>query len=301
MIILKRLKDKVVLVTGSGRGFGRAMALAYAIEGASVVAVARTISELKDLKNVVKNHGGDCHILSIDLSKIEDMVRLRDTVDCVYGRLDVLVNNAATFAFKVFDDVTIDDWEKTMAVNLRAPFVLSKLFFPMMKRQGKGSIINISSKSAEIGFIAEIEYCPSKYGIEGFTQCLALELKTYNIAVNSLNVSASPGKKLKPGGITLSQLKEMKNVTWEQYADDKSMVEAFSDAWVFLAMQDASGITGQRFVTRELAEYLKKHGVEAALANWKGKLTKAIYVTYNMPEKVVYQTPKGEFKELILK
>jgi NAD(P)-dependent dehydrogenase (short-subunit alcohol dehydrogenase family) len=229
------------------------------------------------------------------------MVRLRDTVDCVYGCLDVLVNNAATFAFKVFDDVTIDDWEKTMAVNLRAPFVLSKLFFPMMKRQGKGSIINISSKSAEIGFIAEIEYCPSKYGIEGFTQCLALELKPYNIAVNSLNVSASPGKKLKPGGITMSQLKEMKKITREQYADDKSMVEAFSDAWVFLAIQDASSITGQRFVTRELAEYLKKHGVEAALANWKGKLTKAIYVAYNMPEKVVYQTPQGDFKELILK
>ena len=171
---MKRLEGKVILVTGAGRGFGKYMALAYAKEGANVIAASRTIGELTTLKESIEAKGGHCVIFPTDLLKMDDMTRLVDFVVKQFGRLDTLVNCAADNLWKVFEDTTIEEWDRSISINLRAPFVLSKLFLPMMKDQGKGSIINISSGSATRGFVAEIAYCPSKYGLEGLTQCLAM-------------------------------------------------------------------------------------------------------------------------------
>jgi 3-oxoacyl-[acyl-carrier protein] reductase len=295
---MNRLKGKVALVTGAGRGFGRAMAIAFAREGAKVVVVARTQSELEDVAKVIRSRGGDVLAVPADLSREDDIYNLKDKVLNIYRRLDVLVNNAAVSPWKTIEEMTVNDWDLTIAVNLRAPFILTKVFLETMKSQRRGSIINIASLSSEKGFVAEIAYCPSKFGLEGLTQCLALELKPYGIAVNSLNVSSPPGKMLKPTGLTLAELEKMPKETREQYADDDMLVEAFTDAWVFLALQDASGVTGQRFRTMELAEYLKQNGWEAAVAKWRGKLTKAVYVSYDFPKSVRYQTPGGGWKEL---
>jgi NAD(P)-dependent dehydrogenase (short-subunit alcohol dehydrogenase family) len=171
----------------------------------------------------------------------------------------------------------------------------------MMKRQGRGSIINVTSASAQIGFIAEVGYCPSKFGLEGLTQCLAMELYPYNIAVNSLNVAAPEGKRLKPTELTLAEASNMPEEVRILYADDDSMANAFSDAWSFLALQDAHGVTGQRLGTKPLAEFLKINGWDAASATWGGKLTKAVYVTYDLPEKVRYQTPEGGVKDFFFR
>jgi NAD(P)-dependent dehydrogenase (short-subunit alcohol dehydrogenase family) len=299
--VLKRLEGKVVLVTGSGRGFGRGMAYAYALEGAKVIAVARTMRELQTLKEAIHGRGGDCSISATDLSRFDELTKLRDFVEGSYGRLDVLVNNAATSPWKLFEDTTMEDWDKTISVNLRAPFALSKLFLPMMKKQGRGNIINVTSASAQIGFIAEVGYCPAKFGLEGLTQCLAMELLPYNIAVNSLNVAAPEGKRLKPTELTLDEASKMPDAIRVQYADDETMASAFSEAWSFLALQDAHGVTGQRLGTKQLAEYLKANGWDAAVATWRDKLTKAVYVTYDLPEKVRYQTPEGGIREFTFK
>ena len=292
------IKDKVVLVTGSGRGFGRAMAYAYAKEGAKVVAASRTKTELEDMAKSIRSKGGEVLTVPMDLSKEEEIYQLRDKTLDTYGRLDTLVNNAATSVWKTFEEMTVRDWDLTMAVNLSAPFILTKAFFDTMKKQGGGSIINVTSRSAEIGFVAELAYAPSKYGIEGLTQCLALELKPFNIAVNTLNVASPPGKRLKPTELTLAQAQNMPKEVREMYADDQSMYEVFKDAWVFLALQDAKGVTGQRIGTRELAEYLRSNPWTAALAKWGGKLTQAVYVQYEFPKSVRYQTPEGGVKEL---
>ena len=287
---MNRLEGKVVLVTGAGRGFGKYMSRAYAKEGANVIAASRTISELTTLKETIEAKGGNCVIFPIDLLILDDMTRLRDFVLKQFGRLDTLVNCAADNLWKVFEDTTIEEWDKSISINLRAPFILSKLFLPMMKNQGRGSIINISSGSATKGFIAEVAYCPSKFGLEGLTQCLAMEFYQYNIAVNSLSPSAPEGKKLKPSRITLSEESKLPDEIRAKYANDDSVVEAFSEAWSFLAIQDAHGVTGQRFGTKQLANYLKANGWEAAAANWKSKLTKAVYESYDLPEKVYYDT-----------
>ena len=292
-----KLDDKVIMVTGSGRGFGRAMAYSYALNGAKVITVSRTVKELKTLEESVEKKGGEILTVPTDLTSEEAINGLAEKVIDTYGRLDVLVNNAATSPWKTFEDMTVRDWDLTLAVNLRAQFILSKVFYPSMIEQGRGSIVNVTSKSSEIGFLAESGYCPSKYGIEGLTQCLAMELHQYNIAVNSLGVGAPVGLRLKPTELTLAELEAKPEEYRSKIASDEQMHEAFSDAWTFLAVQDANGVTAQRFSTRKLAEYLKQNGWEATLAMYGRKLTKAVYVPYDFPESVRYQTPEGGFTD----
>jgi len=296
---MNRLNEKVILVTGSGRGFGRGIAYSYALQGAKVVSVSRTVKELKDLENEASKKGGEILTIPTDLSKEDAIYSLRDKVLETYGRLDAIVNNAATSPWKLFDDMSLELWDRTIAVNLRAPFVLSKAFLETMKNQGYGSIVNVTSGSSNRGFVAETAYCPSKYGIEGLTQCLALELQPLNIAVNSLGVGAPPGQRLKPTELTLEEARNMPVEIREKYADDESMAEYFGEAWAFLALQDAHGVTGQRLGSRELADYLRRNGWEAAKANWRRKLTKAVYVSYDFPKSARYQTPEGGWKELL--
>jgi NAD(P)-dependent dehydrogenase (short-subunit alcohol dehydrogenase family) len=283
---MRRLEDKVALVTGAGRGFGRTIAISLAEEGAKVVGVSRTRSELEDTAGVIKSGGGEILTIPTDLSSIEEIHRMVDTLLENYGRLDILYNNAGNnhARGKKIDEVTVEEWDYTIAVNLRAPFILAKAFLETMKGEGGGSIINVSSRSSELGFVAEIVYCPSKFGLEGLTQCMAIELKPYNIAVNSLRPSAPPGSTLKPGGMTLDDLKKMPREERTKYADDESMIRAYKDAWVFLAMQNGKGITGGRFVVSELAEHLENHGWEKTVSDFHGKLTKAEYVTYDIPQ-----------------
>ena len=285
-----RLNGRVVLVTGAGRGYGKYLSQGLASEGANVIAASRSLADLKSLRESIEGRGGSCILFPADLLKLDDMVRLRDFVEMQYGKLDTLVNCAADNLWKVFEDTTVDEWDRSISINLRAPFILSKLFLPVMKKQGRGSIINISSGSATRGFVAETAYCPSKYGLEGLTQCLAMELYQYNIAVNSLSVSAPEGKRLKPSRIKPSDEAKLPDELKSIYASDDEMVGAFSEVWSFLALQDTNGVTGQRFGPNQLADYLKINGWEAAVANWRNKLTMAVYTPYDLPDKVYYDT-----------
>ena len=296
---MKRLEGKVVMVTGSGRGFGRSMALAYGLEGATVVCVARTVSELNGTRDMIRSSGGDVAVIRVDLAVPEDVDSLREAVEMRFGGLDVLVNNAATSPWKTLDRMTVEDWDRTLGVNLRAPFLLAKAFKDSMGTRGGGSIINITSRSAEIGFVAEVGYCSSKYGLEGLTQCLALELRPLGVAVNSLNVSAPEGRRLKPTELTLLEVAEMPEEELSRIASEEEMVEAFKDAWVFLALQKGSEVTGQRLSTKGLAEELDRDGWEAVEMRLRGKLTLAVYQPYDFPRKVRYQTPEGGWEELV--
>jgi NAD(P)-dependent dehydrogenase (short-subunit alcohol dehydrogenase family) len=291
-----RLKDKAVLVTGSGRGFGRAMAIAYAREGASLVSVARSVDELAAAEEAM---GGDVLTVPADISTDEGISKVVEGTLDEYGGLDVLVNNAATSPWLTFEETTMLHWDRVMAVNLRAPFALTKAFLSSMKERGGGSVVNISSRSAEMGFVAESAYCPSKYGLEGLTQCLALELRPHNVAVNSLNVSAPEGLRLKPTEMTLRQAEDMPEEERRLYADDESMAGSFGDAWTFLALQRGDGVTGQRLSTRELADALRSGGEDAAYERWRGKLVNAVYTPMDWPKKVRYQTPAGGWGELV--
>lgn len=295
------MEGKVVLVTGSGRGFGRSVAVAYAVEGARVVTASRTRSELMETERMIRERGGEAITIPTDLSNVYAVHRLVEKVKNECGRLDVLFNNAATSPWKTIDDMTVEDWDRTIAVNLRAPFLLSQGFLGTMKEQGGGSIVNVTSGSASKGFVAELAYCPSKYGIEGLTQCLSLELRNSNIAVNTLGVAAPPGKTLKPTELTQAEADGMPEEVRAKYAEVDSMVDAFIEAWAFVALQDGGGVTGQRLNTRRLAEELREQGWDAVVKKYRGKLTKAVYEPYEFPRSVRYQTRDGGWKELVFK
>ncbi len=294
---MNRLSDKVVLVTGSGRGFGRALAIAFASEGAKVVSVARSVHELKEAEKAMKSVGGDVLTIPADVSTDKGIRLIHDETIEAFGGLDVLVNNAATNSWLTIDNMTMESWDHIIRVNLRAPFALTMAFLPSMKERHGGNIINITSRSAERTNLAQIAYCPSKYGLEGLTQCLALELKEFNIAVNSLNVASPPGLRLKPTALTLDDAKRVPVSVRKLYADDDSMVQHFRDAWVFLALQDGNGITGQRLLTKKLAEILNEEGEDAATNLYKGKRILSVYTPIDWPETLIYQTPEGGIKE----
>jgi NAD(P)-dependent dehydrogenase (short-subunit alcohol dehydrogenase family) len=296
---LKRLEGKVVLVTGSGRGFGRPVAVTYALEGARVVSVARTGSELAITEEMISSDAGEILTIQADLAKPDEILQLRDRVIDEYGRMDVIFNNAATSPWKTVDETTVEDWDRTLAVNLRAPFLLTKAFLEDMTAQGGGSVINVTSGAAVKGFVAEVAYCPSKYGLEGLTQCLALELKPHNIAVNTLGVAAPPGKGLKPTELTQEEADRMPTEVRERYADDGAMVDVFREAWTFMALQDGNGVTGQRVSTRRLAKELKRDGWDAVREKMSGKLTKVVYEPYEFPKSVRYQTREGGWRDLV--
>ncbi len=295
---MRRLEGKVALVTGSGRGFGRPVAVAYALEGARVVSVARTSSELSITEEMIRSKGGEVMTIQADLADPEEILKLQGQVLDEYGRMDVIFNNAATSPWKTVDETTVDDWDRTLAVNLRAPFLLTKAFIEAMRGQGGGSVINVTSGAAVKGFVAEVAYCPSKYGLEGLTQCLALELKPYNIAVNTLGVAAPPGKGLKPTELTQEEADRMPTDVRARYADDESMVEAFTEAWTFMALQDGGGVTGQRVSTRRLAEELERDGWDTVRESMRGRLTRAVYEPFDFPRSVRYQTREGGWREL---
>ncbi len=295
---MRRLEGKVALVTGSGRGFGRPVAIAFALEGARVVSVARTGSELDITEEIITSKGGEVLTIQADLADPQEIRRLKVHVLDEYGRMDVIFNNAATSPWKTIDETTVDDWDRTLAVNLRAPFLLTKAFLEAMRGQGGGSVINVTSGSAVKGFVAEVAYGPSKYGLEGLTQCLALELKPHNIAVNTLGVAAPPGKALKPTELTQDEADRMPAEIRARYADDESMVKAFREAWTFMALQDGGGVTGQRVSTSRLAEELERDGWDAVRERMRGRLTRAVYEPYDFPRSVRYQTREGGWREL---
>jgi NAD(P)-dependent dehydrogenase (short-subunit alcohol dehydrogenase family) len=292
-----RLKGKNILVTGSGRGFGQSMAVAYASEGAHIFSTARTVSELRNTENYIHTLNGKVTTIPCDLTKDESISGLIQAI-MNYGGLDVLVNNAATSSWKTLDEMMSNDWDQTISVNLRAPFLLTKQLHKSMASRGGSSIINISSRSAEIGFMAELAYCSSKFGLEGLTQCLALELKQYNIAVNSLNVGAPPGYRLKPTELTEEEALKLPEEIRARYAPVDLMVQHFTNAWVFLALQNGDGITGQRFKSRVLAEELMALGETEMMKRYQGKLLKATYKQMDFPVKVRYQTPEGGWKKI---
>ena len=247
------LKDKVTLITGAGRGWGQAIAQVYARQGAKVIAVSRTQSELDRTAALIAAEGGHCHIMSVDIADDASVQKMVDDVLETYGRLDVLVNNAGVLYNKSFEDTTIADWDLILNVNLRGTFLTCKAFLNTMKAQGGGSIINVSSRAGIMAFAEETAYCASKWGLEGFSKALADALQPYNIAVNTISPG---GAHIKPTSITQAEFDAMSEAERAKWDDPMIITEAF----VYLALQDGSGLTRQRVAALPLSDQIREHG-----------------------------------------
>jgi 3-oxoacyl-[acyl-carrier protein] reductase len=177
------LKNTVALVTGAGRGIGRAIALMLGREGATVVLAARTIVELEDAKKQIEGAGGSALVVRTDLSKDDDIDRLFGDIRSHFNRLDILVNNAGLGVFAPVRDLSIMDFDTMWNLNMRAPMLCTQRALGMMEPQKSGAIVNIASLAGRNAFVGGAGYAATKWALIGFSRSLMLEVRAHNIRV----------------------------------------------------------------------------------------------------------------------
>lgn len=184
------LSQRVALVTGGGRGIGKAIALALAAAGARVVVTARTTDELAPVVAAIQQAGGQAHAVSADLADKASIARIIDATVQQFGPVEILVNNAGLGSSSNprpivnFDD---DFWELSLRINLTAPYWLCKAVLPAMLQQRWGRIINVASINGRVPSLHGAAYTASKHGLLGLTRTLALEVIKDGITVNAIN------------------------------------------------------------------------------------------------------------------
>jgi len=184
---MSKLSGKVALVTGGNKGIGKAVARGLATEGAALVITARGADALQRAAEEFTNQGATVLALPADVTDEKQVAEVFRQTLARFGRLDILVNNAGAFDGGPLESISIEAWDKVIAVNLRGPFLCTREAFRIMKGQGGGKIINIGSISAQRVRHGSAPYSASKHGIWGLTQVTALEGRDFNIACGCLH------------------------------------------------------------------------------------------------------------------
>lgn len=180
---MKTLDGKVSIVTGAGRGIGKAIALLLARSGSRVVLASRSESELHQVASEIKTQDGEALVVPTDLTRDEEITRLVKETLKRWGSINHLINNAGWGRTAPVLKGRIEDWDRTFQVNLRAPMLLAQLVLPTLVAKGEGAIVNIGSISAKSGQANTAAYSASKYGMIGFTESLYEEVREYGIKV----------------------------------------------------------------------------------------------------------------------
>ncbi len=180
------LEGKVALVTGAGRGIGRAVCEALGQAGATVVATARSIDQIEAVASEITDAGGRAIAIPADIAEESDICSLFDQVNEQFGCLDMLVNNAGMGLFGPVEGFSAGDFDQVMAVNLRGAFLCCQRALRAMIPQGSGYIINISSVVGFKGYPNQAAYTAAKHGVMGLTKSLAVEAQTYGIRVSAV-------------------------------------------------------------------------------------------------------------------
>ena len=240
---MARMKDKVAVITGSGKGLGEAMALLFSREGAKIVVFDIDERAGRETVEQIREKAGEAIFVQGDVSKSDDAVRLIGRAVDAYDRVDVLVNNAGIHVDKTVADTTEAEWDEILGVNLKGYFLCSKAAIPQMRRQGGGNIICISSISGLIGQLNQAAYNASKHGIIGLVRCMAYDHAQENIRANAI----CPGVMNTP---------LVASVPEEHIAPYRkaNLLERFAEpievanAALFLASDESSHVTGSTMV-----------------------------------------------------
>ena len=183
---MTRLAGKVGIVTGGGSGIGKAVALAFAREGARVTVTGRRQEKLAETLAEIRAHGGEGLAVDCDVSKAADTQRVAEETEKAFGRTDVLVNNAGALSVSTIETISEEDWDRVIATNLKGPFLMSCAVLPQMKRAGGGSIINIGSILGLYAMKDRAAYCASKGGVTMLTKAMAIDHAKDKIRVNCI-------------------------------------------------------------------------------------------------------------------
>lgn len=244
------------VVTGGGRGLGRAIARALAAEGARVWICSENPEELDTTASLIRKAGGAVEVVETDLADPAQCAAFTSTVAEGAERLRVIVNNAAVLKLAPVLDMTLAQWSETLAIMLTAPFLVTRDLLPLLQGEG-GSVISVSSRSAVMPFEGEAAYCAAKFGMEAFTQVLALELGSGNVSVNTV----TPGLRIKPTSLTDAQARARPQRERDSWNDPMEIMPAF----LFLASLRGQ-VTGRRFDALELTTALREWGEDTTLS-----------------------------------
>lgn len=247
-----KLKDKVCIITGGGRGLGREFAFAFTREGAQVVVAGTSEAAIQATAAELRAQGHRALGIICDVSEetaVEEMVAaaMRE-----FGRIDVLVNNAGAIGpTAVATEVTRQDWDRTLAVNLTGAFLCARAVLPQMSERRQGKIINISSIAGHIGYPMRSPYAASKWGMIGLSQTLAAEWGPYNIQVNTISPGPVRGDRIEQ---VIHRRAEQSGRSIEEVTKEYTVRLALgrfvepgdiAAAAVYLASKESDSITGQ--------------------------------------------------------
>lgn len=238
-----RFKNKVVVVTGSGRNIGREICLAFARESANVVVNVRSNkSEGQSIVDKIKDLQTDAMLVVGDVSQKSDVVRMFGEIKNTYNTIDVLVNNASIRPHSSFLDTSDREWNEVFGVTLNAAFYCSKEVVPLMIKQGSGSIINISGLTGFMGQKERVHVVAAKMGLHGFTKALAHELGEFGIRVNTVVPGMVDTKRLQKHYPCFSSDRKL----YLQLTPLKRLAGTndIANACTFLASPEAAYITG---------------------------------------------------------
>lgn len=247
------LKGQVAIITGGGRGIGRAIAHRFAAEGAAVLLAARVQSQVDAVAAELKSAGQKAAAIAADVSQESDCQKIAAEARKHFGHINILVNNAGVLGpVKSVEEISPKEWDEVIAVNLRGPFLLSRLVLAEMYERGSGAIVNISSVAAKGAFLWNSPYAASKAGLVGFTRTLAAEAARRGVRVNAIC----------PGPVPETEMSQAlgKALADRLHADQEKLFQALlerilqgkpqtasdiADAALFLASSQSAAITGQ--------------------------------------------------------
>lgn len=249
-----RLLDRIALITGGSRGIGRTTALAMAAEGAEIVLLSLDGEALQDVAEKVRASGRRCLVCRADVSREEDVERAVGQALDHFGRIDVLVNNAAvTGPTAPLVRVSLAEWQETLAVNLTGPFLCCRAVLPQMMARRSGKIINISSIGGRRAYPLRVPYAVSKAGLLMLTRTLAAEVGEYNIQVNAICPGPVAGDRMRTvietrareTGLTVEEITRqfLERTALRRMVEERDVAALI----LFLASDEGNNITGAVF------------------------------------------------------
>ena len=248
-----KLKDQVAIITGGGRGIGRAIAERFAREGAAVFLTSRTESQLQSAADAIKKNGGKAGFLASDVGREDDLEKVVAAARQKFGQVDILVNNAGILGpVKPVAETSATEWDHVMAVNLRSAFLLTRAVLPGMLERKRGVILNVSTVAAKLSFPLGSTYAASKAGLIALTRVTSAEVSSAGVRVNAICPGPVDGTEMwQELGDGIASATGMTREQFQQQAYGNIhlgrplTLEEIAGAALFLCSDEAAGITGQ--------------------------------------------------------